>query len=193
MTWIKRLYDTYEHVYGREPEDGGARLLPICHTTQRAHIEIVLNAEGGFRRAAVVPRDDGVTLIPTTEASAGRSGTRPVAYPLCDKLQYVAGDFVAFGGVVTRGFAKDPGEPHRLFVKALEGWSASPHGHPKVAAILEYVRRGRLVRDIVEAPEDILRTDAGGRLLQKWEGERAELPALFSARTLAICRSRRWR
>lgn len=95
MNWIQSLYETYENcqnmigVVGDEKE---VPLLPICHTTQKAQIEITLDANGNFRRALVLHRDDARTIIPCTEKSAGRtSGEAP--HPLCDKLQYVAGDY----------------------------------------------------------------------------------------------------
>ena len=94
-------------------------LLPICHSTQQAQITIVVNHLGEFLRALVVPLSDCRTIIPCTERSGGRSGTRPVNHPLCDKLQYVAGDFLDYGGVVTSGFAGRPTEPHEMYLADL--------------------------------------------------------------------------
>lgn len=177
MTWLQRLYETYERCAEREPDDGD-KLLPISHTTQKAHVEIVLDSSGNSRRASVVPPNDATTLIPCTESSAGRSGSKPVNHPLCDKLQYVAGDFLQFGGVVTSGFARDPGEPHREFVGTLSDWSNSDFAHPKVKAILIYIQRGHLVRDMVN--QKVLHLDAAGRLLEHWDGEKANAPAIFN-------------
>jgi CRISPR-associated protein Csd1 len=178
MTWLQRLYETYESCVGREPE-GGEKLMPICHMTQRAHVEVVLSGRGEFRRALVVPPDDAVTLIPVTEASAGRSGSKPTSHPLCDKLQYMAGDFIAYGGAVTSGYASEPAAPHRDFVGGLRDWATSPYTHPKVEAILAYVERGQLIRDLVK--EKVLHLDGAGCLLDRWKGERTEAPAVFAA------------
>ncbi|HBN97605.1 MAG TPA: type I-C CRISPR-associated protein Cas8c/Csd1, partial [Firmicutes bacterium] len=76
-------------------------------------------------RADVVPRDDNTTLIPCTESSSSRAGTKPQNHPLCDKLQYVAGDFVKYGGVVTSGFAKEPTVPYESYVQDLRQWADS--------------------------------------------------------------------
>lgn len=175
MSWLSRLLQTYEQCTGREPE-GSAPLMPICHSTQLAHIEIVLDAAGQFRRALVVEKTYGVTLIPCTEGSAGRSGIRPGNHPLHDKLQYLAGDFQEFGGEVTSGFAKDPQEPHRDYLKSLSDWiGADPH--PKLLAIQAYVQRGRVMGDLVQA--GILPVDDEGKLQKTWPGEKSDAPAIF--------------
>src|SRR5438067_1364380 len=121
MSWIQKLRETYERCAGREPE-GGEPLMPVSHTTQQAHIEIVLDAAGEFKRASVLDKDRSTTLIPCTEDSGGRAGSKPVNHPLCDKLQYVAGDYVEFGGEVTTGFSGAPDAPHRAFLASLKGW-----------------------------------------------------------------------
>lgn len=180
MTWLQRLYETYERCVGRETT-GDEKLMPICHTMQRAHIEVVLNGRGEFRHALVVSRDKASTLMPATEGSAGRSGSKPTAHPLCDKLQYVAGDFVASGGIVTSGFANDAEAPYRDYVSNLEAWASSPFSHSKVNAILAYVQQGRLIADLVR--DGVLHLDSEGRLLRQWEGEKNEEPAIFTALT----------
>ena len=111
MSWIHKLYETYEQCV-RAPQFDSNPLLPIGHTTQKAHIEITVDGEGNFLRANVITKTDQLTVVPCTENSGGRSGKKPVNHPLCDKLQYVAGDFINFGGEVTSGFSKDSREPH---------------------------------------------------------------------------------
>ena len=101
MSWIQKLYETYERCIGHEP-DPTHRLMPVSHTTQQVQIEIVLDSVGVFRRARVLDKSESTTLIPCTERSGGRSGKAPINHPLCDKLQYLAADFIAFGGEVDR-------------------------------------------------------------------------------------------
>lgn len=176
MSWLQKLYETYEACYGHEP-DGSTRLMPISHTTQRAHIEIVLDGEGRFRRARVLDKDSGTTLVPCTEESGGRSGKKPAAHPLCDKLQYVAADYVAHGGEATSGFARDPLEPHRDYLRLLTTWASSAHGHPKLDAIRRYVEDGHVVRDLVRAA--VLPTAPDGKLLKSWDGDKSDAPEVF--------------
>lgn len=178
MSWIQKLHETYEQCAGL-PQFSSNPLLPISHTTQQAHIEIVIDGIGNFRRANVVNKEDQTTLVPCTEESGGRAGSRPKNHPLCDKLQYVAGDYRELGGEVTVGFAKGEAEPHCSYLKDLETWEASPNGHPKIAAILTYVRKKHVVHDLVR--ERILPLDIKGKLLKKWDGDKKDVPAIFKA------------
>lgn len=173
MSWLSELYDVYERTKQRDTD----RPQPIAHTSQQVHVEIVLDAEGNWLRAEIVPKERAATLIPCTEASGGRAGSKPTAHPLCDKLQYVAADFNVYGGVVTSGFARDAEEPHRLYVQLLSRWAASEHTHPKLSAILAYVRRGRVVADLVAA--GVLPVDSQGRLLGEWQGAKDDIPEIF--------------
>jgi CRISPR-associated protein Csd1 len=171
MSWIQKLYETYGLCAGMLP--------PISHTTQQAHIEIVIDGQGQFRRARVVSKEDCTTLVPCTESSGGRSGRSPVNHPLSDKLQYVAGDFLKFGGEVTVGFAKDPNEPHRAYVAELSNWATSSHAHPKLSAVLAYVQKRQTVRDLVK--EGILLANDHGKLLKEWSGDKKQTPPIFKA------------
>ncbi|NMB45488.1 MAG: type I-C CRISPR-associated protein Cas8c/Csd1 [Firmicutes bacterium] len=181
MSWIQRLYDTYENnasQVGRVASEGEPVLLPICHSTQQAQITITLSHQGDFLRATVVPLEDNRTIIPCTERSGSRGGTKPVNHPLCDKLQYVAGDFLDFGGVVTSGFARKPTEPHEMYLADLGAWCESSYSHPKVEAVYKYVSKGTVTRDLIEY--GTLHIDASGRLLDAWNGEPDEaLPDMF--------------
>ena len=176
MSWIQKLHETYELCAGL-PLFSSNPLLPISHTTQQAHIEIVIDGSGNFRRASVVSKEDQTTLIPCTEESGGRAGSKPKNHPLCDKLQYVAGDYRELGGEVTVGFAKEEEEPHRSYLKDLEARGASPDGHLKLAAILTYVRKKHVVHDLVR--ERLLPLDSQGKLLKKWDGDKKDVPAIF--------------
>ena len=177
MSWIQKLYETYEHCTGHEPE-GFAPLMPICHTTQQAQIEIVLDVLGNFKRAVVIEKSLATTMIPCTETSAGRTGQKPTNHPLCDKLQYVAKDFVFYGGEVTSGFCKEPEAPHRAYLTALRDWAESEWPHPKLEAILAYVEKGAVVQDLVRAA--ILPAGEDDKLLKRWSNKQTPAPAIFN-------------
>lgn len=108
-------------------------LAPVGHITAKAKIEITLDADGGFVQARAV---DEKIVIPATEKSAGRSGTKPAAHPLCEQIGYLL-----------------PGneEKFRLYTQQLEQWTNSRYGSPKLNAILNYVRRGTLQTDLARA------------------------------------------
>lgn len=175
MSWLPKLLATYDECKSKEPQ-GSEPLMPICHSTQNAQIEIVLDGAGCLRRAAVLEKAQGVTLIPCTEASGGRSGKKPVNHPLHDKLQYLAKDFTQWGGEVTVGFAKDPAEPYRDYLQSLSSWAAA-EPHPKLQAILTYVQGGHMVADLIQA--GILPVGDDGKLLKTWNADKATAPAIF--------------
>lgn len=173
MSWLSELHGVYQRTQARAED----RPQPIAHTNQQVQIEIVLDAQGNFRRAEVVPKEQATTLIPCTEASGGRAGSKPTAHPLCDKLQYVAADFAAHGGIVTSGFAGDPAEPHRIYLNLLSVWAKSAHTHAKLQAILAYIRRGRVMADLID--NHVLPADEQGHLLETWNGDKEHIPAIF--------------
>ncbi len=177
MSWMQKLYETYNACIGKEPE-GTELLMPICHTTQQAQIEVVLDQDGRFKRASVIDRASATTLIPCSESSGGRSGSRPVHHPFADKLQYLAGDFLAFGGVVTSGFLAKPEEPHSSFLQDLQAWAASEYSHPKLKAVLQYIEHGNMISDLVSS--GVLPINQDGHLLKSWLGNKDDAPAIFN-------------
>lgn len=168
------MYETYENCHpsiGYSDTEGQRPLLPICHVTTRAHIEIVIDGKGNFRRTNVITdKHDATTVIPCTESSASRAGSKPVNHPLCDKLQYVAGDFPRFGGSVTFGFSKNPDEPFQKYTEILSKWCESEFEHPKARAVLEYVNKRTVIQDLVE--QRVLFVSSEGELLVKRDVER---------------------
>lgn len=192
MNWIQSLYETYENCknsLGYSP-NVSRPLLPVCHITVQAHIEVVIDGNGNFREARLIDKDDSITIIPTTERSASRSGSKPDCHPLSDKLQYLAGDFMDFGGQVTSGFSKDPSEPYRNFVDLMTKWCQSEFSHPKAKAVLAYVQKKRLMQDLRE--QKILLVDETGKLLKKDQVKRdkktKDIFSLVSAQDNAVVR-----
>jgi CRISPR-associated protein Csd1 len=154
---------------GPAGEEKEVPLLPICHTTQKAHIEIVIDQNGNFKRARIVPKQDTRTIIPCSESSGGRTGKTPVHHPLCDKLQYVAGDFAQYGGKVTSGYAGDPSEPFTNYCELLLNWCNSEFSHPKASAVLKYVQKGRVVGELIGFK--ILFMGDDGKLIEKYDSK----------------------
>jgi len=155
MNWIQSLYETYkncQNMTGFVGDKNEVPFLPICHTTQKAQIEITLDAKGNFRRARILDKDEARTIIPCTEKSAGRTSGE-AAHPLCDKLQYIAADYKKFGG-----------EKHHYFMSYIELLSAwVKTGAPqKVKAIYEYVQKGSVINDLIA--HGILFTNEEGKL-----------------------------
>ncbi len=174
MNWMQMLTETYDNCRSSVGYSDQARhrpLLPLCHITSQANIEIVLDGDGNFRRARLIlDKADSTTIIPSTESSASRAGSKPENHPLCDKLQYVAGDYIECGGSVTSGFSKNPEEPYLNFVKTLTKWCVSEFAHPKACAVLKYVKKKSVIKDLVN--QQLLWIGSDGKLLGKEKVER---------------------
>ena len=167
MSWMQKLYRTYESILEQGVTDDTEPLTPVGHTIQNAHIVIVIDGQGNFQTARVMPPKTAI-LLPATESSENRtSGEAP--HPLADKIQYVAKDYADYGGEKKAYFEG--------YLKQLEAWCDSEFAHPKVQAVLNYVAKGRVVADLVEA--GIFQLDLDGKVLNKWEAE-GDAPPIFS-------------
>jgi len=173
VSWLQQLIETYDTCLGAD-QFVTHPLPPISHTPQQAHIEIVLDGQGNFKRAAFVQKEE--TLIPATEDSAGRSGSTIAPHPLCDKIQYVAADYVAYGGSKKKKTDGSSSSFYAEYLEQLSSWCASSFTHPKAQAVLSYVQKGSVVSDLVR--EQILHVDGRGKLLNAWE-DTGEKPRIF--------------
>lgn len=173
MSWIIKLYETYGNCSDQASKqifETEAFLLPICHTTQNAQIQVTIDEDGNFFHGEVVEKDNAVTVIPCTEDSASRSGKSPVCHPLCDKLQYLAGDYSKYGGAKGDNFYRD-------YIVQLSEWCDSAYSNKKVKLILKYLKKGTLIEDLIRSK--VLFCDEQGKLMEKWQGEKDNKPSIF--------------
>lgn len=168
MAWMQKLYETYERCDGM-PQFVEEPLLPVGHTQQQAHIEIVLNASGEFQAARVVSKEN--TVVAASEDSSART-TNIAPHALCDKLQYCAGDYTQFGGTKKAGFDEYLGQ--------LRSWQeAFPAA--RAQAVLRYVEQGSVIADLVAA--GVLFTGADGKLLTEWTSDASPMPEIMKVLT----------
>lgn len=182
MSWLLNLYETYNNnidqvgTINRRPNGQEYTLLPISHTTQTAHIEVRVTPSGEFHSAEVITdKNNAVTVIPATEKSASRAGKVIAPYPLHDKLMYVAGDYLKYGGEI-----KTDENPFSSYIGQLKEWAESIHAIEKVKCIYAYLQKGQLIKDLVG--EKILWLDNKDELLSKWEKKDGK-PPIFIAVT----------
>jgi CRISPR-associated protein Csd1 len=173
MSWLEKLYVTFENcadIAGVESA-GKIILLPACHTTINAHITVTLDGDGNFIYAKNVSKDDALTIIPCTEDSASRSGRIPPPHPLCDKLQYLAGDYTQFG--------EDKGDDfYETYIKQLNQWCDSKYTNQKLNSIRTYLRKRCLIKDLIK--NKILPVSEDGLPLRTWDGAKDVAPEIFS-------------
>ncbi|MDR2854556.1 MAG: type I-C CRISPR-associated protein Cas8c/Csd1 [Methanomicrobiales archaeon] len=182
MSWVSMLAKTYEHckddaLNAKNEKD----LLPVCHTTQNAQIEITIDGYGNFRSARVLRQKKGpgdeeneaVTVIPCTEGSANRtSGLEP--HPLFDKLQYIAGDFIHYNASKKSGYD--------LYIEKLEMWCNSPYSNEMVKSIFTYVKKKTMISDLIKG-KILFMGESGDTILEEWDGDENEKPAIFTLST----------
>lgn len=185
MPWLLNLYETYN---ANEVEIGKIRmnqfgkkytLIPEAHTTQNAHVEVAITEDGEFHTASVIEKDNANTLIPSTIDSASRAGAAVYPYPLHDKLSYVAGDFVDYGGKIGKE------NPFDVYIRQLGEWANSTNSHPTIQSIYKYLLKKSLISDLVN--EKILFLDENDMLIEGWKKEyetiHGDKPKIFSVVT----------
>lgn len=167
MSWMEKLYQTYEAaiLLDLPIEEGKQPLMPTSHTLQNAHINIVIDGEGNFKRASVLEKTQ--VILPATEDSACR-GNNEAPHALADKLQYIAQDYASFGGKKKAYFES--------YKKQLQAWCASEHSHSKVKAVYNYIKKGDVIQDLLV--NNIVFVDSDNMLLTQWVSD-AETPILF--------------
>jgi CRISPR-associated protein Csd1 len=180
MSWLSDLYETYEenaqHVGKIQRTNSGKEivLLPVSHAYQNAQIEVTVTTSGEFHEAVVISKEKAPTVIPVTINSAGRT-SKPSPHGLHDGLQYVAGDYEAFGGVYKKANA------YQEYIQQLKKWCRSEFAHPYVQNVLTYLEKGSLIEDLVQAKVMFAKDH---KLVSKWskelEAEFSEKPLLFS-------------
>lgn len=155
MSWTNELYRVYELMEGKENCPA-----PVAHSTANAQIELMIDEEGNFKSAAVIPKEDEETIIPVYEDSASRSSTKASPHALNDKLKYLAGDYSKY--------VQDENGNNKYYdeyIKRLEIWKDSIYSHATVRAIYAYLTRRTLVQDLITT--GILRIDETGKLAKK--------------------------
>lgn len=153
MSWLAKLYETYDCIDALEKHNSGSQLWPISHFVKNAHFEVSVDFEGNFLKgqAKILHGDESPTLIAATEASAGRSGSKIAPHPLSEEIGYCAAD--------------RPGADQNkvsAYLAQLKDWKNSKYSHPKVEAVLRYLTKGTLWKDIsseVEFPLKRIKSD----------------------------------
>lgn len=133
-------YDSMESAFAGKYFEKKEPLAPVGHITKSAQIEITLDANGYFYKAAKV---DMKIIIPVTEKSSGKtSAVSP--HPLCEELSYLL----------------DINEEKRnAYIEQLRKWEKSEFGSKKLSAILQYVERNTITDDLKNA--GLLKYDKG--------------------------------
>ena len=166
MSWMKKLYDTYEAALKLPVVAGKLPLMPISHTPQNAHINIILDGDGNFKDAKVLEKTQ--IILPATEDSACR-GNIDAPHGLADKLQYVAKDYKSHGGKKNPYFES--------YEKQLRKWCESEQGHEQVKVVLLYIQKGTVIADLSKI--GVLIVENGQLITPKKFDDVKNKPAIF--------------
>lgn len=144
LSWTEKLANAYNVLCLQE--DSG--ILPIAHSRQNAQITVSLNLDGtipplGF--AEKVDKADAPTVIPVTAASGARVSPN-YPHPFADKIRYLAGDYHIYGtGKYTdRKF-------YDMYMDGLKKWCDFDPNNKVIKAVYEYLSKGTLVKDLIDA------------------------------------------
>lgn len=167
MSWMQRLYQTYEQAMTQKNISEDDRPIPVSHTVQNAHINITIDGNGNFRDARVL-KESSKIVLPATESSQGRSsGIAP--HPLADKIRYVAGDYKVWG--------ESKPAYYNSYSDLLRQWAQSNSSHPSVLAVYHYILKRTVVADLVR--HKILWVDNDDNLLTNWNDNGNNPPSIF--------------
>ena len=146
MTWIQRLYETYNNSEEFVADYAEDPICPPSHMFVNSQIEITINKTGEFQRASRDEDKKGTRIIiPVTEGSASRSsGIAP--HPLMDNLSYVAGDLGEY--YENKADRSKCAERFERYAGKLKEWVDSEFCTSKVNAIYEYVTKKRMIADL---------------------------------------------
>jgi len=174
MSWMQKLYRTYEYVQeqGLNDED---LALPF-HMSKAVHLKVILNDKAEL---VGVERFDVKKQVPiqVTEKSSKRAGSTIASYGLHDSLQYIAktaGNYLTIE-YLSKVADKDNGKKWKEFLagtdeykqkfadtekakykdcfefyeKQLSGWAE--FGKLKeINIVLQYIQKGSLIEDLLE-------------------------------------------
>ncbi|MBW2367665.1 MAG: type I-C CRISPR-associated protein Cas8c/Csd1, partial [Deltaproteobacteria bacterium] len=139
MSWMAKLYETYDNIERMENYYDQNQLWPVSHFVKNAHIEVAIYSDGNFLkgRTKILHGEESPTLIPATESSAGRSGKKIAPHPLCEEVGYCAID-------------RPKADQNKVlaYMEQLKEWATSNWSHPKVTAMLNYLDKETFWRDL---------------------------------------------
>ena len=140
MGWLSELNDVYDKILLNKKIE--KKPLPLFHIANNAPLIITLDGEGKFLSVKMSERNEWQTCMPCTEKSAARTSGAE-AYPFCDKLEYIAGDYADF----TEG--KNLKEKHDKYLSLLSNWAQSEYSNQKIMSVYKYVKKGTLINDLL--------------------------------------------
>ena len=133
MSLLQRAIETYDFMDQNQSvgiyEENKEPLAPVAHKIVNSNITISIDITGSFLTAN---KCNAKIIIPVSQDSANRSNNNS-PHALCDTIKYVT---------------EIDDKKHELYVKQLNDWGNSRFFHPKVEAVLRYIKKGSVLKDL---------------------------------------------
>ncbi|WP_164512070.1 type I-C CRISPR-associated protein Cas8c/Csd1 [Lacticaseibacillus daqingensis] len=130
-------------------DSAGQTLMPLAHVSVKVDYQISINEAGKFVGARALADDERLTVIPATITAAGRANN-VAAFPLHDKIKYVAGDFAPYAG----DKAKRARECYLAYQQTIKDWAADVEAPPIVKAVATYTAGATVMVDLLAQFDD---------------------------------------
>lgn len=149
MSWVNVLSNLYEEnkfrVGIQENFEGNLVLMPPGYDTMKAQIEIIIDENGNFINAFQIDTGDSRTIVPYPDRRT--SGIRGL--PICDYLEYVAGDYTE--RVIRIKKDDKPMQKFQSYLDGLRDWNVFDPANHKIASLLKYIEKKSVIADLIKA------------------------------------------
>ena len=156
-----------------ETRRGRTALCPERHQLAAAHLEVVIDQNGTFKGASVIPDVESITIIPTTFDSCART-SNSAPHGLNDNLSYVASDLCDYlakmdpkgEGETEEEYQKrcakhekhcaKKNEHHADYMKQLKTICAQDDAPDAFKAVLLYLSNGsKMIADLISVSPEV--------------------------------------
>ncbi len=176
MSWITALSALYE---ANKDQAGEIKswgkdtlvLMPPGYDTIKAQIEVTIDEDGEFINAIQISPESARTIVPYPDRRT--SGIK--ALPLCDSLEYVAGDYTEL--VKSSKGNRKSREKFQSYFERLSSWHLYDPTNDKIRALLRYIEKKSLIADLIRF--SVIPQDDSGNLSDSTKIQKTTLDKVF--------------
>ena len=85
MGWIQKLCEVYDAMAGTEDCD----IVPAGFADKKIEFNVIISKNGDFVTAHRIAEEEQSSMVPSTPQAEGRSGIKPMPFPLAEQLKYL--------------------------------------------------------------------------------------------------------
>lgn len=137
MNWVNEL----KHLYDKKSDE----IAPFHHMNFNADVTITIDTDGNFIDAQKVSKDDRQTPSPYYKNRT----VDVIGHALFDTVKYLDSHYYDYCKEVKEKNKVERKE-YQDYLQRLSKWDESSFSHPKVRAVLAYIKRQTIIRDLIE-------------------------------------------